>query len=212
MEHINRTDLSFIGKGANSSVYKYNKPYGPGKLDMVVKITSNAKNSIKNYEVLKKIGCDIVIAELCSIEGKEAVIMHNLFTKSEVYVSPNSYRNGHIDNLPEAYLKKNKIKGIANIDSLLCQLSDLARSCDSNGVELLIDMISFGVPKCVNFPSVSYKIVDVDGMLYSEQHRNRLLKCNMDEAKWALEVFVENCVVESEQANLLEKINSYNWM
>ena len=211
MEYISMNDLTFLGEGANSKVYKYNKPFGPYGLDMAVKVSRNARQSIANYEKLKETGCMKVYAELCKVDGEEAILMQNLFTDMEVYVSPNSYRNNHTSNLPETYLAQNKLKGIANMNSLLCQLSDLARCCDSKGIEVRIDMISFGVPKGIEVPNVSYKVVDVDGMDFSDECRYKLKDWNIDEAIDAINIFIENCVEHGAQAALLDEVKNYKW-
>lgn len=44
MEYINMSDLTPVGEGANSKVYRYNKPYGLGNLPSVVKIGNDMTN------------------------------------------------------------------------------------------------------------------------------------------------------------------------
>lgn len=49
MEYISMSDLILVGKGANSKVYRYSKPYGQGHLHAAVKI--GTKFTAKNYQV-----------------------------------------------------------------------------------------------------------------------------------------------------------------
>lgn len=211
MEYIKHSDLSFLGKGAIGNVYKYLKPYGSYGLDVVVKVTRNARQSIANYEKLREIACPKPFACLCSVEGQEAILMENLYTDSIVYVSPNSLRLDRLDNIPEGYLCGHKILGIANMNSLLCQLRDLVHCSNDKGIELTIDMPFFGVPKNVDIPDVSYKIVDVDGMLWDDSRRGDLFEWNLKEMKWALKIFIQYCVVKNAQKCLMEQIDKFSW-
>lgn len=209
MEYIKRADLELIAESAHSKIYKYLKPYRC--LDMVVKETSQPHVTIANLDMLSSTGCMKVFAELCDVEGKKAILMENLFTDDIVFVFPNTYRGKWQKCAPELYLYNNKIKGIANMDSLLCQVRDFAHDCDSKGIELLIDMLSFGVPKGEAIPDVSYKVVDVDGMMQDDSHIFKLANVNIGEAKWALRIFVEYCVEDPAQADLLAQIENFNW-
>ena len=97
------------------------------------------------------------------------------------------------------------------MESLLYQVRDLAHACDSKGIELLIDMLSFGVPKGVEVPDVSLKVVDVDGMWHGDEYICNIRDCNIEEAKWALQIFIQNYVEEDAQKALLNQIENYNW-
>lgn len=211
MEYIKKSELDLIAKGSHSEIYKYLKPYGQYGLNMVVKVTTRPQATIENLQLLSCTGCNKIFAELCSVEGKEAILMENLYTDDTVYVFPNTYRQNWKGNQPEAYLNSHKIKGIANMPSLLCQVCDLAHACDSKGIELQIDMLSFGVPKGVEAPDVMYKVADVDCMLQDDDHICKLTDYNIGEAKWALEIFVKYCVEESAQEKLLQQIKDYKW-
>lgn len=203
------SELKLIAKGSHSEIYKYLKLYKG--LSMVVKVIPNPQFSIDNLNMLSSTGCMKVFAELCDVEGKKAILMENLFTDEMVYVFPNTYRGRWRECAPELYLYNNKIKSIANMDSLLCQVRDFVHACDSKGIELLIDMLSFGVPKGEPIPEVSYKVVDVDGMMQDDSHIFKLTNENIGEAKWALRIFVEYCVEDSAQADLLAQIDNFNW-
>ena len=209
MEYIKRTDLELMAESGHSQIYKYLKPYKG--LSMVVKETTNPQVTINNLNMLTSTGCMKVLAELCDVDGKKAILMENLFTDDMVYVFPNTYRGNWKKCAPELYLYNNKIKGIANMDSLICQVRDFAHACDSKGIELLIDMLSFGVPKGDEVPEVSYKVVDVDGMGQDDARIFKLTKENIGEAKWALRIFVEYCVEDSAQADLLAQIENFKW-
>ena len=50
--------------------------------------------------------------EECHVDGQPAILMEDLFTDEMVYVSPNSVRNGYLNNVPEAYLLQNKLTDI----------------------------------------------------------------------------------------------------
>lgn len=209
MEYIKKSELELMAKGSHSEIYKYLKQYKG--LSMVVKVVANPQYTIDNLNLLSATGCMKVYAELCDVEGKKAILMENLFTDDMVYVFPNTYRGTWKECAPELYLYNNKIKGIANMESLLYQVRVLAHACDSKGIELLIDMLSLGVPKGVDVPDVSYKVVDVDGMMQNDEHICKLTDCNIGEAKWALQIFVQNCVEEDAQKALLNQIENYNW-
>ena len=117
MEKIAFSDLTLIGKGSNGEVYRYNKPLQPSGLSAVVKVSKigTPKFAIQNYELLRHTGLmNLAFFEECLVDGKPAILMENLFTDEKVYVSPNSVRNGHETNLPEAYLLANKLNDICN--------------------------------------------------------------------------------------------------
>ena len=211
MECIRKSELKLIAKGSHSEIYQYLKPYGQYGLNMAVKMTTRPRFSIENLNLLNSIGCNKIYAELCSVEGKEAIFMENLYTDDVVYVFPNTYRNKWEENKPEVYLNTHKLKGISNMSSLLYQLRELAHACDSKGIELQIDMLSFGICKAEKTPNVMYKVADVDCMMQDDGHIFKLSDNNICEAKWALEIFVKYCVDESAQEDLLQQIKDFKW-
>lgn len=215
MEYINSVDLELIGQGANGKVYKYNKLLVPSGLSAVVKISRliNPSNAIYNYDLVRHAGLmHLAFYEECRVDGKPAMLMENLFTENKVYVSPNSVRNGYVDNLPEAYLLNNKLNGIANMDSLLMQMRDIVNCTNGNGIGLDMDMISFGVQRGNNDSEVSYKLVDLDSMLHDDYSRYKLRESNTIAAKEAIWLFVKHFVEnDAVQQNLYQQINNYDW-
>lgn len=215
MEYINSVDLELIGQGANGKVYKYNKLLVPSGLSAVVKISRliNPSNAINNYDLVRHAGLmHLAFYEECRVDGKPAMLMENLFTENKVYVSPNSVRNGYVDNLPEAYLLNNKLNGIANMDSLLMQMRDIVNCTNGNGIGLDMDMISFGVQRGNNDSEVSYKLVDLDSMLQDDYSRYKLRESNTIAAKEAIWLFVKHFVEnDAVQQKLYQQINNYDW-
>lgn len=215
MEYINSVDLELIGQGANGKVYKYNKLLVPSGLSAVVKISRliNPSNAINNYDLVKHAGLmHLAFYEECRVDGKPAMLMENLFTENKVYVSPNSVRNGYVDNLPEAYLLNNKLNGIANMDSLLMQMRDVVNCTNGNGIGLDMDMISFGVQRGNKDSDVSYKLVDIDAMLHDDYSRYKLREPNTIAAKEAIWLFVKHFVEnDAVQQKLYQQINNYDW-
>lgn len=215
MEYINSVDLELIGQGANGKVYKYNKLLVPSGLSAVVKISRliNPSNAINNYNLVKHAGLmHLAFYEECRVDGKPAMLMENLFTENKVYVSPNSVRNGYVDNLPEAYLLNNKLNGIANMDSLLMQMRDVVNCTNGNGIGLDMDMISFGVQRGNKDSDVSYKLVDIDAMLHDDYSRYKLREPNTIAAKEAIWLFVKHFVEnDAVQQKLYQQINNYDW-
>ena len=215
MEYINSVDLELIGQGANGKVYKYNKLLVPSGLSAVVKISRliNPSNAINNYDLVRHAGLmHLAFYEECRVDGKPAMLMENLFTENKVYVSPNSVRNGYVDNLPEAYLLNNKLNGIANMDSLLMQMRDIVNCTNGNGIGLDMDMISFGVQRGNNDSEVSYKLVDLDSMLHDDYSRYKLRESNTIAAKEAIWLFVKHFVEnDAVQQKLYQQINNYDW-
>ena len=127
--------------------------------------------------------------EICTVEGQQAILMENLFTDKMVYVSPNSVKSDKSNNLPEDYLLNNKLQDITNIDSLLMQMRDVAQCTNGKGIVLDMDMISFGVQKNVENSPVTYKLVDVDAMIYDPTMAYRLYDRNLMAAKEAVMFF-----------------------
>ena len=215
MEYINSVDLELIGQGANGKVYKYNKLLVPSGLSAVVKISRliNPSNAINNYDLVRHAGLmHLAFYEECRVDGKPAMLMENLFTENKVYVSPNSVRNGYVDNLPEAYLLNNKLNGIANMDSLLMQMRDIVNCTNGNGIGLDMDMISFGVQRGNNDSEVLYKLVDLDSMLHDDYSRYKLRESNTIAAKEAIWLFVKHFVEnDAVQQKLYQQINNYDW-
>lgn len=217
MEAIAFSDLTLIGKGSNGEVYRYNKPLQPSGLSAAVKIskTGTSKFVIKNYELLRHTGLmNLAFFEECLVDGKPAILMENLFTDEKVYVSPNSVRNGHETNLPEAYLLANKLNDICNMDSLLLQMRDIAQCTSGKGIVLDMDMISFGVQRGDKDSPVSYKLVDIDGMLHDDgMYGNRELYVNnVGEAKEALKLFIKYFVETDEvKMRLCKQVKEFQW-
>lgn len=215
MEYIDSKDLELIGQGANGKVYKYNKLLVPSGLSAVVKISRliNPSNAINNYDLVRHAGLmHLAFYEECRVDGKPAMLMENLFTENKVYVSPNSVRNGYVDNLPEAYLLNNKLNGIANMDSLLMQMRDIVNCTNGNGIGLDMDMISFGVQRGNKDSEVSYKLVDLDSMLHDDYSRYKLRESNTIAAKEAIWLFVKHFVEnDAVQQILYQQINNYDW-
>jgi len=215
MEYISYSDLELIGRGANGEVYKYTKPLIPSGLSAVVKIsrTRLPKYAIQNYDRVKHAGLmHLAFMEECSVEGKPALLMENLFTDKKVFVSPNSVRNGHVDNIPEAYLLQNKLNDIHNMESILMQMRDVVQCTNGNGIGLDMDMISFGVDKGNKDSDVSYKLVDIDAMLYDDYSRYKLYESNVIEAKHAITLFVEYFVEKDDvKQKLYQQIKDFPW-
>ena len=215
MENISSSDLTFIGKGANGEVYKYNKPLEPSGLSAVVKISRMCmpRFALEKYEMIKHAGVQhLAFYEECNVDEKPALLMENLFTDDEVYVSPNSIKNGYENNLPESYLLQNKLNGITNMESLLMQMRDLAQCLNGKGIGLDMDMISFGVKKGDKDSPVSYKLVDIDTMLQDDGCRNKLYDSNVIAAKEVLTIFIKHFVNGDEvKKKLLQDVDSFNW-
>lgn len=215
MEYISFSDLSMIGEGANGKVYKYNKPLPQSGLNAVVKVSNRLmpQKVLENYAYLKQTGViTLAFFEECRVDNQPAILMEDLFTDKMVYVSPNSVRNRYFSNQPEKYLLSNKLNDIVNIDSLLIQLRDLVNCTDGKGIGLDMDMISFGVEKDNKDSDVSYKLVDIEGMLYDSACCFALHECNTLGAKEALSIFVEFFIDTAlAKQRLLQKIDSYKW-
>lgn len=214
MEYIQFSDLELIGEGATSKVYRYRKPYGKGNLPAVVKISTDltARNYQKNIELLKHASqMTIAFAEPCNVEGKSAVIMLDLNAGDEIWVSPNTVRNGHHSEA-EDFLMANKIEDIANIDNLLAMMRDAAWCTNGKGIGLDMDMIFFGMKKGASCPTVRYLLVDVDAMQSDSSMAYELMYSNTIEAKEAITLFVRYFVKPGDrQKELFEMIDKYEW-
>lgn len=212
MVNISSSDLTLIGRGANSEVYKCNKHFD-GR-SVVVKISHGMQPQyvIGNYNQLRHIGMEVVNMKECTVDGKPAVLMENLFTDKIVYVSPNSVNNGHKDNLPEDYLLRHKLNDIVNINSLLELLKDLAFCTNEKGIELNMDMISFGVEKGNRNTDVEYKLVDIDAMQYDPSMHYKLYDTNVTNARKAIILFVKYFVeTEEVKQRLVQQIDDFEW-
>ena len=127
-------------------------------------------------------------------------------------MSPNSVRNGYGENLPEAYLLKNKLNDILNMDSLLLQMRDLAFCTNGNGIGLDMDMISFGVQRGNKDSAVYYKLVDIDVMPHDDYSRHTLYNTNVIAAKEALALFIQYFVeTDDVKKRLLQQMNGFQW-
>lgn len=214
MEDIKFKDLTLIGEGANSKVYRYNKPYGQSNMSVVVKVGSCiiAKRYRDNIEKLKHAGLmTIAFADPCSVEGKPAVIMYDLNAGGEVWVSPNTVKNGHHSEAEE-YLLANKILDIANFDNLLAMMRDIAACTNGKGIGLDMDMVFFGMQRNESRPSVYYQLVDVDAMLSDPSMAYELKESNTTAAKEAITLFVKYFVEPGDkQMELYERINIFEW-
>jgi len=189
MEYISSSDLELIGKGANSEVYKYTKPLMSCGLSAVVKISriGSPKYALANYDRIKHAGLmHLAFMEECRVDGKPALLMEDLYTDNQVFVSPNSVNHGFVKNLPEAYLLQNKLNDILNMEYVLLQMRDIAQCTNGNGIGLDMDMISFGVQRGNKDSEVSYKIVDIEGMLHDNGSRWQLYDRNVEEVKHAI--------------------------
>lgn len=215
MEYIELKDLVQIAEGTGSKIYKYTKPLEPSGLPAVVKISADSlpKQAVEHLDLLKHCGLMLpAFMEVCLVEGKPALLMEDLFTDEKVYVSPNSVRNGFLNNAPEAYLLHNRLNDIANIDSLLWQMRDIVNCTNGKGIGLDMDMISFGVHRGNKNSVVSYKLVDIDVMLHDDYSRGKLYENNVAEAKHAITLFVKYFVEGDEvKKRLVEQIKSFNW-
>lgn len=214
MEYINSSDLTLIGQGANSKVYRYSKPYGNGGLPAVVKIGRDNLPYFyqKNLELLKHAGLlTIAFAEPCSVEGNPAVIMYDLNAGDEVFVSPNTVRN-NCRSEAEDYLLANKIDDIANFDNLLALMRDIVTCTNGKGIGFDMDMVFFGMKKGESCPSVYYRFVDVDSMLCEPTKAYQLRDNNIISAKEALTLFIKYFVKQSDrQKELLSLVMKYDW-
>lgn len=214
MEYINMNDLTLVGEGANSKVYRYKKPYGQGSLPAVVKIGKDtiARKYQENIDKLKHAGLlTIAFADPCSVEGKPAVIMHDLNAEDEIWVSPNTVRNIH-HSVAEDYLLANKIDDIANMDNLLYMMRDIATCTNGKGIGLDMDMVFFGMQKGESCPSVSCRLVDIDGMQSNPSMAYELRNVNTLAAKEAITFFVKYFVKPGDsQKALLDRIEKYDW-
>lgn len=215
MEYISSSDLELIGKGANSEVYKYTKPLISCDLSAVVKISriGSPKYAIANYGLIKHAGLmHLAFMEECRVDGKPALLMEDLYSDKQVFVSPNSVNHGFVENLPEAYLLQNKLNDIPNMEYVLLQMRDIAQCTNGNGIGLDMDMISFGVQKGNKDSEVSYKIVDIDGMLQDNGSRWQLYDRNVEEAKHAITLFVKYFVEQEEvRKKLYQQIKDFAW-
>ncbi len=208
------SDLTLVGKGANSKVYRYSKPYGQGHLHAVVKIGTKftAKNYQVNLDKLKHAGLmTIAFADPCNVEGKPAVIMLDLNAGDEIWVSPNTVRNGHHSEA-EDYIIDHKIEDIANMDDLLAMMRDIAWCTNSKGIGLDMDMIFFGMKKDENIPLVRYCLVGIDAMLSDPSMAYELKESNTIAAKEAITLFVQYFVKPGDrQKELFDLIDKYDW-
>ena len=215
MEYIELKDLVQIAEGPGSKIYKYTKPLESSGLPAVVKISSDSlpKKAVEHLDLLKHCGLMLpAFMEVCLVEGKPALLMEDLFTDEMVYVSPNSVRNGFFYNAPEAYLLHNKLNDIANMDSLLLQMRDIANCTNGKGIGLDMDMISFGVQRGNKYSDVYYKLVDIEVMQHDDSMLYQLREANLISAQEAIYLFVKYFVEGDEvKKRLMEQIKSFDW-
>lgn len=213
MVNISSSELTWIGRGANSEVYKYNKPINGVPIVVKKSYGMRLQSAIDNYNRLKQIGVlQVAFIKECIVDGEPAVLMEDLFTDKMVYVSPNSAKNGHKDNLPEDYLLRHKLNDIVNINALLELLKNLAFCTNEKGIGLDMDMISFGVEKGNQNSDVSYKLVDIDAMQCDPAMSYKIYDTNVKNAKEAILLFVEYFVeIEEVKQRLVQQINNFEW-
>lgn len=202
MLYLSSDKLEYIGCGANGKVYRVLKEESGYTLSAVVKSgICNPEKVRENYNALKH--CAVLclaFMEECRLDDKPAILMEDLSTDDVVYVSPNSVRNGYRDNAPESYLLNHKISDIANFDNIIEQLQDLVYCTGCKGVELSMDTIFFGVNRGESAPRLSYKIVDIDGMIVDPTcDKSHLKDYNAKEIKFALQLFIEYFVETGER-------------
>lgn len=212
MIYLNSSQLQLIGQGANGKVYRVPTELSGLPIPAVVKTCRlGVKRVLDNYEAVCKCGVNtLCFMQECVLDGYPALLMEDLFTEEKVFVSPNSIRNGHLDNEPENYLQSHKITSISNYDILLLQLSDLVTCASNKGIELLVDTIFFGVERNALSPSLTYKIVDLDGMIISLEYGNQVRETNVVEIKWALSIFIESYVSDrTVAAHYIQQLQDY---
>ena len=93
-------------------------------------------------------------------------------------------------------------------------MRDIAQCTSGKGIGLDMDMISFGVQRGDQDSPVSYKFVDIDGMLHDdEMYGNReLYKNNVGEAKEALRLFIKYFVKTDEvKKRLWKQVEEFQW-
>ena len=63
MEYIDSKDLTFIGKGANGEIFKYNNPLMSSGLTAVVKVCKSGipRNAEHNYDLLRYAGVSTLV-------------------------------------------------------------------------------------------------------------------------------------------------------
>ena len=114
--------------------------------------------------------------------------------------------------LEEAYLLHNKLNDIANMDSLLWQMRDIANCTNGKGIGLDMDMISFGVQRGNKYSDVYYKLVDIEVMQHDDSMLYQLREANLISAQEAIYLFVKYFVEGDEvKKRLMEQIKSFDW-
>ena len=209
MMRLESSKLQHIGFGANGKVFRVSKELSGLPLSAVVKTcnsSSTAKRNIDNYDALRHCGVmHLAFMQECLLDGEPAILMEDLTTPQMVYVSPNSVYQGHADNEAEAYLLANKLTDISDFDNIIVQLRDLVHCTAGKGVEILRDTIFFGVEKGQSASRLSYKIVDLDGMMIDPSAASILYDCNATDVKQALEWFI--CYFVEDGTNKISLLN-----
>lgn len=213
MIRLESSKLQHIGSGANGRVFRVPQELSGLPLSAVVKTCKTsyaAKRILDNYNALRHCAVmHLAFMQECILDGEPAIIMEDLTSPQKVYVSPNSVYQGHIDNEAEAYLLANKLTDISDFDNIIIQLRDLVHCTASKGVEILRDTIFFSVEKGKSAPPLSYKIVDLDGMMIDPSAASVLYDCNAADVKQALEWFIRYFVEDgSNKERLLNQLNT----
>lgn len=216
MDTFTLNELTLIGRGANSEVYRLNRSYQVNatySCDVVIKKGFNvlAERYNSAIKLLQKAGVmTLSFAIPCLVEGSEAVILPDMNTKNEVCVSPNTIRNGYSNSLAESFLQAHPIDDIANFNNLLSCLRDIVHCTNGSGIGLDMDMIFFSVEKNSQCPNVYCILVDIDAMLHDDSKRYQLFKYNIASAKEALTLFIQYFVsTEKKKNELIDKMNKY---
>lgn len=89
--------------------------------------------------------------------------------------------------LPKSYLLNHKISDIANLDNIIDQPQDLVYCIGCKGVDSVWIRFFFGVNRGESAPRLSYKIVDIDGMIVDPTcDKSHLKDYNAKEIKFVL--------------------------
>lgn len=213
MIRLESSKLQHIGSGANGRVFRVPQELSGLSLSAVVKTCKTsyaAKRILDNYSALRHCAVmHLAFMEECLLDAEPAILMEDLTTPQMVYVSPNSVYQGHTENEAEAYLLANKLTDISDFDNIIVQLRDLVHCTAGKGVEILRDTIFFGVEKGQSASRLSYKIVDLDGMMIDPSAASILYGCNATDVKQALEWFIRYFVEDGiNKISLLNKLKN----
>lgn len=147
MENFSMSELTRIDSGSNSVVYRLNRLYSVNanyQCPVVIKVGRlvSADNYIKSIYLFREAGLQtLAFAIPCQVNGQNAIILPDVNSNFEIFVSPNTIRNRPLDSEAEAYLLSHKIEDIANFDMLLMNLRDVAHCTNGRGNGLDMDMI-----------------------------------------------------------------------